>query len=125
MFKVTGVSRCKGSFKVRFANDMARVKVLLKTGHDEIELVEMPTAADKAGCVNFLKTSALYERAEYRAAIDAADVKYNGAATVAVKVQAPAKTRTAAKPSLEAIKSRARKSETAEQAPAVTEAVQA
>jgi len=107
MFKVTGVSRCKGSFKVRFANDMSRVKVLIKTGHDEIELVEMPDAADKAGCVNFLKSSPLYERAEYRAAIDAADVKYNGAATVAVKVKAPAKTK--AKPSLENIRSRARK----------------
>lgn len=104
MFKVTGVSRCKGSFKVRFANDMSRVKVLIKTGHDEIELVEMPAAADKAGCVNFLKASALYERAEYKAAIDAADAKYNGAPVVKV---AKAKT---AKPSLDAIKARATKS---------------
>lgn len=104
MFKVTGVSRCKGSFKVRFANDMSRVKVLIKTGHDEIELVEMPAAADKAGCVNFLKTSALYERAEFKAAIDAADAKYNGAPVVKV---AKAK---ATKPSLDAIKARATKS---------------
>lgn len=108
MFKVTGVSRCKGSFKVRFANDMSRVKVLIKTGHDEIELVEMPAAADKAGCVNFLKASALYERAEYKAAIDAADAKYNGAPVVKV---AKAK---AAKPSLDAIKARATKSEKTE-----------
>lgn len=104
MFKVTGVSRCKGSFKVRFANDMSRVKVLIKTGHDEIELVEMPAAADKAGCVNFLKAHALYERAEFKAAIDAADVKYNGAAVVKV-----AKTKVA-EPSLDAIKARATKS---------------
>ncbi len=108
MFKVTGVSRCKGSFKVRFANDMSRVKVLIKTGHDEIELVEMPAAADKAGCVNFLKASALYERAEFKAAIDAADAKYNGAATVKVTKAKPAK---AAKPSLDAIKARATKTE--------------
>lgn len=109
MFKVTGVSRCKGSFKVRFANDMSRVKVLVKTGHDEIELVEMPTAADKAGCVNFLKAHALYERAEFKAAIDAADAKYNGAPVVKVS-----KTKTA-KPSLDAIKARANKAETTEQ----------
>ena len=108
MFKVTGVSRCKGSFKVRFANDMSRVKVLIKTGHDEIELVEMPAAADKAGCVNFLKASALYERAEFKAAIDAADAKYNGAPVV--KVAKPK----AAKPSLDAIKARASKSEKTE-----------
>ena len=123
MFKVTGVSRCKGSFKVRFANDMARVKVLLKTGHDEIELVEMPAATDKAGCVNFLKSSPLYERAEYRAAIDAADVKYNGTATVAVKVPAPAKARTTSKPSLAAIKSRAAQTRTTTES--TTETVQA
>lgn len=107
MFKVTGVSRCKGSFKVRFANDMSRVKVLIKTGHDEIELVEMPAAADKAGCVNYLKTSALYERAEFKAAIDAADAKYNGTPVVKVAKSKPAK---AAKPSLDAIKARATKS---------------
>ena len=105
MFKVTGVSRCKGSFKVRFANDMSRVKVLMKTGHDEIELLEMPDAADKAGCVDFLKTSELYQRAEFKEAIDNADAKYNGSATV--KVAAIAKT---AKPSLDAIKARAVKS---------------
>ena len=102
MFKVTGISRCKGSFKVRFANDMSRVKVLIKTGHDEIELVEMPDAADKAGCVNFLKSSALYERAEFKAAIDAADAKYNGSAVVKVS-------KAKATPSLDAIKARATK----------------
>ena len=111
MFKVTGVSRCKGSFKVRFANDMSRVKVLIKTGHDEIELLEMPAAADKAGCVNFLKASDLYQRAEFREAIDAADAKYNGSATV--KVTATAK---AAKPSLDAIKARAVKTVSTEPA---------
>lgn len=121
MFKVTGVSRCKGSFKVRFANDMARVKVLLKTGHDEIELVEMPTAADKAGCVNFLKSSPLYESAEYRAAIDAADAKYNGAPVVKVE-KAKAKT---AKPSLDAIKARAGKSKVAATAVEATQSTEA
>lgn len=110
MFKVTGVSRCKGNFKVRFANDMSRVKVLMKTGHDEIELVEMPAAVDKAGCVNFLKTSDLYKRAEFKAAIDAADAKYNGTPVVKVpKAKAEA-------PSLDALKTRAAKgkSKTAE-----------
>lgn len=111
MFKVTGVSRVKGNFKVRFANDMSRVKVLIKTGHDEIELVEMPEATDKAGCVNFLKASALYERAEFKAAIDAADAKYNGAPVVKV---AKTKSKTE-KPSLENIKARAKKTEATEQ----------
>ena len=115
MFKVTGVSRCKGSFKVRFANDMTRVKILIKTGHDEIEMVELPAEADKAGCVNFLKTSPLYNRPEFKDAIDAADAKYNGdplvKVTNSVKPAKPAKIDKSTKPSLEAIKARALKAD--------------
>ena len=93
-FKIAGVSKLKGSFKVRFANDMTRVKVLAKTGHTEIELIELPKAMTKPELVTFLKGSELYQRAEFRAAIDAADEKYNTAGTVkvaGVKVKAPAK----------------------------------
>ena len=99
-FKIAGVSKLKGSYKVRFANDMTRVKVLAKTGHTEIELIELPKAMTKPELVTFLKGSELYKRAEFRAAIDAADEKYNGAATVkvaGVKVKAPAKAPATAK----------------------------
>jgi len=114
MFKVTGVSRCKGSYKVRFANDMARVKVLVKTGHDNIELFEMPAAVDKLGCVNFLKTTELYNRPEFKEAIDAADVKYNSSSTITVKSIKPSAKVKSSRPSLDAIKARAVKSETTE-----------
>lgn len=93
-FKIAGVSKLKGSYKVRFANDMTRVKVLAKTGHSEIELIELPKAMTKPELVTFLKGSELYQRAEFAAAIDAADAKYNGEKTVkvaGVKVKAPAK----------------------------------
>jgi hypothetical protein len=93
-FKFGGVSKLKGEYKVRFANDMTRVKVLAKTGHTDIDLVELPSAMDKPALVTFLKTSALYKRPEYAAAIDAADEKYNGSSTVKVAgitVKAPAK----------------------------------
>ena len=130
MFKVTGVSRCKGVFKVRFAGDMTRVKILNKTGHDEIELIEMPTPADKAGCVNFLKSSNLYNRAEYKEAIDAADIKYNGDPTLLVSSKKSSKNTNTnskpAKPSLEAIKARvsASKVETEKSEDSVIETVQ-
>lgn len=102
MFTIAGVSKLKGSYKVRFANDMTRVKVLAKTGHTEIELIELPKGMDKPAAVTFLKGSELYKRADFRAAIDAADEKYNTAGTVkvaGVKVKAPAKAapKTAAK----------------------------
>jgi hypothetical protein len=83
-FKIGGVSKLGGSYKVRFANDMTRVKVLAKTGHTDIELRELPKAMPKPQLVMFLKTTDLYTKPEYRQAIDAANEKYNGSATVKV-----------------------------------------
>ena len=93
-FKIAGVSKLKGSYKVRFANDMTRVKVLAKTGHSEIELIELPKAMSKPELVTHLKSTELYNRAEFKQAIDAADEKYNGSTTVkvaGVTVKSPAK----------------------------------
>ena len=36
LFSVAGVSKRNGTFKARFANDLARVKVLAKTGSTDI-----------------------------------------------------------------------------------------
>ena len=95
MFKVIGISTLNGVTKVRFANDMvSRVKILNKDGHKDINLIELSTALSKPDAVKHLKTTDLY--AKFSAAIDAADHKYNGSATVKVS-----------KPSLEAIKARA------------------
>lgn len=102
-FNVGGISKSKSGYKVRFAGDMTRVKILAKTDSD-INLVELPTAMTKPELVTFLKTSELYLKAEYREAIDAADSKYNDAGTVKV---------TAAAPSMEAIKARASKKQPA------------
>lgn len=103
MFKVAGVSSLKGEVKVRFANDMTRVKVLDKNGHTDVELLELPEAMDKPAVVTYLKGTDLYKNPKFQAAIDAADAKYNGAKTVKVKAT---KTK-AEKPSIEAIKARA------------------
>ena len=76
MFKVTGISTLNGQTKVRFANDLvSRVKILVKDGHADINLVELPEALSKADCVKYLKTTDLYT--QFKAAIDAADEKYN------------------------------------------------
>ena len=101
LFKVGGVSKCKSGYKVRFATDLARVKILSKTDTD-IQLMELPKAMTKPALVTFLKTTELYSNAEYRAAIDGADAKYNAVATV--KVKAPKKE----KPSMESIKAKAK-----------------
>lgn len=100
LFKVGGVSKSKSGYKVRFATDMTRVKILAKTDSD-IQLFELPKPMDKPALVSFLKTHELYANPAYREAIDTADAKYNGV----VKVKAPK----AAKPSMDAIKARASK----------------
>ena len=47
-FSHAGVSKQDGEFKVRFANDALRTKVLVKNGHTDIDLVELPREMTKA-----------------------------------------------------------------------------
>jgi len=54
LFTVAGTSKVNGSTKVRFANDMTRVKVLVKGGHDNIDLLELPRAMTKSEVVSYL-----------------------------------------------------------------------
>lgn len=56
LFTIAGISCRNGQTKYRFATDMARIKTLVKTGHTEIQLFELPTAMDKDGAVLWLKT---------------------------------------------------------------------
>lgn len=99
LFKVGGVSKSKSGYKVRFATDMTRVKILAKTDSD-IQLLELPSEMDKPALVTYLKTTELYANATYKEAIDNADAKYNAVATVKVKKEKTA-------PSMEALKARA------------------
>jgi hypothetical protein len=113
MFKVAGVSTLKGEVKIRFANDMTRVKVLAKNGHTDIELMELPEAMEKSAVVSYLKTTDLYKDSRFSAAIDAADSKYNTTETVKVstpkaETKAKPKADVKTKPNLEDIKSRAK-----------------
>ena len=95
LFKVAGVSTFNGLTKVRFANDfVSRVKMLIKGGHTDINLLELPTAMTKPDAVTYLKTTDLVNTPLYANTIAVADEKYN-----TVKVTKPAL-------SLEAIKAR-------------------
>lgn len=53
-FSHAGVSRLNGSFKVRYANDAMRVKVLAKGGHKDIDLIELTHPMNKEDAVAFL-----------------------------------------------------------------------
>jgi hypothetical protein len=54
-YSVTGISKHNGEYKVRFANDVMRVKVLAKHGHEDITLVELPNEMTKLEAVKFIK----------------------------------------------------------------------
>ena len=49
-----GVSKLNGSFKVRFANDALRVKVLAKNGHTGIDIIELKHPMSKEEAVAYL-----------------------------------------------------------------------
>lgn len=126
MFKVAGVSRHEGQVKVRFANDMTRVKILVKNGHTDIELVELPKEMEKADAVKHLLTTELVQNAEYKAAIESADAKYSPVVKVKtpkaekpVKVKAPKKEKTA--PTIESIAAKAKKAKAEKTEKTVTE----
>jgi hypothetical protein len=54
-FTVAGVSLFKGEYKARFANDVMRVKVLSKSGHEDIRLVELDEPMTKLDAVLAIK----------------------------------------------------------------------
>jgi hypothetical protein len=117
IFTVAGVSSTDQSvpaktFKVRFANDMSRIKRLLKK-YSEATLMELPRPMSKPELVEFLKTTDLYQNPLYREAIDNADEKYNGETIVKAKAAKPSKTKTKtktkskSKPNMDDLKARA------------------
>lgn len=53
-FSHAGVSKLNGEFKVRFANDALRVKVLAKNGHTDIDIIELKHPMTKEEAVAYL-----------------------------------------------------------------------
>jgi|APCry1669188910_1035180.scaffolds.fasta_scaffold37481_3 hypothetical protein len=111
-FTHAGVSKLDGEFKVRFANDSLRTKVLIKNGHTDIDIVELKHAMSKEEAVAYLLSIDFDNgNTAVRAALEAeqgkrADKPAKVAAPKAPKAaKAPAKKST---PSLDAIAARAK-----------------
>lgn len=68
-FNIVGVSKLNGEYKVRFATDIMRIKVLAKHGHEDIRLAELDTAVTKYEAVKQLQTMAEFADAAAQAAI--------------------------------------------------------
>ena len=55
-FTVAGVSKLNGDYKVRFANDIMRIKNLAKSGHEDIRLADLEQALTKLEAVKAIAT---------------------------------------------------------------------
>lgn len=53
-FKVVGVSKHNGKFKVRYANSLNRMNVLVKNGHEDIALTELPVPTWPTDAVHWM-----------------------------------------------------------------------
>ena len=105
-FKVVGITVHNGNAKVRFTDDMARrVKQFTKGGATRVDFVTLPNAMGKIEALKYMLTLNEFASAEDQATInDTLSDREKEARKGEVKVKA-----SKAKPSLDAIKSRAKK----------------
>jgi hypothetical protein len=110
-FSHAGVSKLNGEFKVRFANDATRVKVLIKNEHTDIDIIELKHPMTKEEAVAYLMEIDFATRdgvtnAEVQAALAAELDKRSP--TEKVKMGGVPKVKAVkAKPTLESIKAKA------------------
>lgn len=69
LFNIVGVSKLNGEYKVRFATDIMRIKVLAKHGHEDIRLAELDTPVTKYEAVTQLKSLDEFQDAAAQSAI--------------------------------------------------------
>jgi len=102
LFKVAGISKLNGEYKVRFANDIMRIKVLAKSGHEDIRLADLEGEFSKLdaakailGLEDFSDAIAQSTITEY--------IEDNTPKAKAAPVKAPAKTKTTKAPAKVAV----------------------
>ena len=69
LFNVVGVSKLNGEYKVRFATDIMRIKVLAKHGHEDIRLCELDTPVSKYEAVRQIQSMNEFQDTAAQAAI--------------------------------------------------------
>ena len=110
VFTHAGVSKLNGEFKVRFANDALRVKVLAKNGHKDIDIIELKEPMTKEDAIAYLismdfATQNGVTNAAVQAALEEATDK-RAVKPAKVKVAKVAKVPAKKGPSMDAIKAK-------------------
>lgn len=108
-FTHAGVSKLNGSFKVRYANDSLRTKVLIRSGHTDIDIIELKEPMSKEDAVAYLlsidfATQNGVTNAEVQAALLAEVDKRTGAESTPKAAKAPKAKKST--PSMDAIKAK-------------------
>ena len=106
LFTVFGVSKQNGEYKVRFATDLMRVKVLAKHGHEDIRLEELPTAVTKYEGIKQIQSMPEFADAAAQSAIleyleDKAPKSKAAPKAKATAVKAPAKAKAVKAPKVD------------------------
>jgi inorganic pyrophosphatase len=101
-FNVFGVSKLNGEYKVRFANDVMRIKVLAKHGHEDITLVDLEKSMSKYDGIKAIQSLTEFANASAQSAIqeyldEKAPKSANVKAVTAVKATAKAAPKKAVK----------------------------
>lgn len=103
LFNVCGISKLGGEYKVRFANDVLRIKVLAKHGHEDIRLCELDEPMTKLDAVKAIAKMDEFQDVQAQAAIadylDRKDETPKAAKSTktAATAKAPAKAKATAK----------------------------
>ena len=90
LFTVAGISKLNGEYKVRFANDVMRIKVLAKSGHEDIRLADLEGAYSKIEAAKIILGLEDFGDAMAQATI----TEYIGENTPKAKVSKPVATAT-------------------------------
>ena len=106
-FKVAGITVHNGNAKVRFTDDMVRrIKQFTKGGATRADFIELPSEMTKVEALKYMQAHADFQSAEDQATIaDSLADREKTSGTIKVKVS-----KAKAKPSIDNIKARAKKS---------------
>lgn len=68
-YNIVGTSRFKGSVKLRWTNNVERVRTMTRDGHEDIRFVELDTMLSKVDSAYFIKHLPEFAESEYQYAI--------------------------------------------------------
>ena len=100
LFTVAGISKLNGDYKVRFANDIMRIKVLAKSGHEDIRLADLETPVTKLDAAQLILGMPEFADAVAQATIS----EYIGENTPKTAAKAPVKAKAVKAPAKVATK---------------------